>query len=207
MPSKSRYYIKVSEFRRLDDGRVKVRIGNTYAEVSERVFEHMSNFAREWNTRYAMGTISKEEMMRTKSRFTGEYAVDVGKTSLFFENILKTTGISSNLLFGKDGGKGIQSRLSKEQIDEFNKLIDNLSELSKDRAKAQELYEQLSEIFKDVSNFYKEYLSHGQKLSDLTDEDIRQFMSNVKLINERADSILHPESTVTDLRGRRAITR
>ena len=148
------------------------------------MYEAIKKYATFVNEQYKMGEISQIEMRATKLKFASKYGLDMSRTSVFIENMFEKAGITETLLFGKDGGKGIVDKLSKEQLDVVKQFMNNLESIYKNPQQMQEVYHQAEQFFKDITNFYKEYLRHGQNVNALTKEEIDNLITNMKVLND-----------------------
>ena len=163
----------------------------------------IKKYAEFVNQQYRMGELSQTEMRATKLKFASKYGLDMSRTSVFIENMFEKAGITETLLFGKDGGKGIVDKLSKEQLDVVKQFMNNLESIYKNPQLMQDVYENAEVIFKDITNFYKEYLRHGQNINALTKEEIDSLVNNMKMLNDVMRNSMSNEATIVDITKKR----
>ena len=171
----------------------KIRIGNTWHEVTINQAMHIKRYAQEVNMRAKFGEIDREQLKRLKSNLVNEYDY-ISRSSILFENITKQTGIDA--LFKR------RLDLSPEQQKLLKKFTKNIKELQKDQYRSHVFYKEYSMYFQDITSFYRQMKEQG---GVLTSEDIEDLMSSVKAINEMAEKWLKKRRT--NLNGLRLILK
>lgn len=136
----------------------KLQFGNQYYEVTEKVGNYMiqtyQQAIREVKT--------KSEMEKVNTFFKQMMSKEYGTTGVLFENIIKAGGMEEMFR------ARLKGTLSPELSHSFDNLVDVLSEINKDRIKAQNFYDEVSKQFNVIGNKYEKMQAQGGTL-DATD--------------------------------------
>lgn len=197
--TKNKQFKVMDEFTTNYDGREYVvqhgtlRLFNRYYRVTERVGEGIKNYVRSLNMQLKMGVITNEQYIKMRDDMLADLETkrvgsdaeirgfDVGRTSVFFENLIEKAGISDKL-FNKENLK----LMNEQQVSEIRKFKRNLKIINNDPVLQKKFYDEVSNYFKNVNQFYKLHKEQGGKL---TQDQINDMVSNIKELNKQFDKV------------------
>lgn len=151
----------------------KLRFGNQYYEVTQKVGEYMIQTYKQ-----GIADVNTKQSMKQVNQFFNQMlGKEYGTTGVLFENITKAGGMEEVFR------ARLKGQLDPEMKHMFDNLVDVLNEINKDRIKAQNFYDEVAQQFSIIGNKYEKMQSQGGRLSE---SDIEEMRANLKSILEIA---------------------
>ena len=166
-----------------------LRVYGKYYRVTERVGQGIMNYTRELNMKYRMGLIDENEYLKLRSRLISDLETkrvgledvkrgfDVGRTSVFFENLMQKAGISDKLFKPEN-----LSKMTNEQRKTIEQFKRNMKKLENNQLLQQSFYDEVSLYYKNLSQFYELQKAQGGKL---TEQQIEDMVGTIENLNKK----------------------
>ena len=145
------------------------RFGNRYLTVTKRVGEFL---VQGYEQRIKMAKTKKE--VEEINKFYEQYLNEKpGQVGVLLENISKESGI------GQVFQAKLTGKLSPEMSAKFDYLTELVSEINKNRAKAELFYVDTQKAFKQVANKYKDMQEQGGYLDEFQVQELEEALDNI----------------------------